>query len=384
MDLPAGLTNLGNTCYMNATVQCLHAVPELRAALDKYRVDNDDAGSMSSAMTSAMKFLFKQMERGSTVTPIILLQTLHRASPQFSQVGENGTYRQQDANECWSELLKMLQQKIPAFNDKANEGNNVKKYNSFIEQYFGGSFEVKMSCTEAEDEEPTTARENFLQLSCFISTEVKYMHSGLKSKMKEQLVKRSETLGRDANYIRTSLISRLPAYLTIQFVRFQYKGKEGINAKVLKDIKFPLEFDAFELCTPELQNKLCPMRAKFKEAEDKNLESNIKAIATEDKSSTTEMGKDVETEDYSFENDPGSNNSGFYTLQAVLTHKGRSSSSGHYVGWVKHTGDIWFKFDDDVVTSVTTEDILRLSGGGDWHCAYVLLYGPKLLKKQCN
>ena len=32
--------------------------------------------------------------------------------------------------------------------------------------------------------------------------------------------------------------------------------------------------------------------------------------------------------------DPGSNNSGYYELTAVLTHQGRSSSSGHYVGWV--------------------------------------------------
>ena len=32
--------------------------------------------------------------------------------------------------------------------------------------------------------------------------------------------------------------------------------------------------------------------------------------------------------------DCGSNNSGYYELQAVLTHKGRSSSSGHYVACV--------------------------------------------------
>lgn len=66
----------------------------------------------------------------------------------------------------------------------------------------------------------------------------------------------------------------------------------------------------------------------------------------------------------------------------MLTHRGRSSSSGHYVGWVRQTpnSDIWLKCDDDVVSPVTTEDVLKLSGGGDWHCAYVLLYGPRVLE----
>lgn len=33
-----------------------------------------------------------------------------------------------------------------------------------------------------------------------------------------------------------------------------------------------MEFDAFDLCTPELQQKLMPMRDKFKELEDKKVE----------------------------------------------------------------------------------------------------------------
>lgn len=36
----------------------------------------------------------------------------------------------------------------------------------------------------------------------------------------------------------------------------------------MKDVKFPLEFDAYELCTKSLQTKLCPMREKFQAAED--------------------------------------------------------------------------------------------------------------------
>lgn len=44
------------------------------------------------------------------------------------------------------------------------------------------------------------------------------------------------------------------------------------------------------------------------------------------------------------------------------------------------TLDEWIKFDDDKVSIVTPEDILRLSGGGDWHIAYVLLYGPRRIE----
>lgn len=370
IELPAGLVNLGNTCYLNAVVQCLRSVPELRECLKDFKHETGFAAPQS--ITIAMKGVFEQMERSATVTPIMLLQTLHAVFPQFAQTGEKGTYRQQDANECWVELLKMLQQKLPTRTGETNTAS----YPSFIEQFFGGTFECSMKCTESEDEEASKSKENFLQLSCFINQEVKYMHSGLRLRLNEQITKRSPTLQRDAVYTKQSLISRLPAYLTINFVRFQYKGKEGINAKVLKDIKFPLEFDAFDLCSPELQQKLIPMRTKFKEIEDSLVEAKDQVKMKNEKVEE----KKTKALQYYFDEDLGSNNSGFYTLQAVLTHQGRSSSSGHYVGWVRHKGDQWHKFDDDTVTPVTSEEILRLSGGGDWHVAYLLLYGPKI----CN
>lgn len=86
--------------------------------------------------------------------------------------------------------------------------------------------------------------------------------------------------------------------------------------------------------------------------------------------------KDPAYEASAFEDDVGSNNSGEYELVSVLTHKGRSSDSGHYVGWAKQEDGQWLMFDDEKVTPVSESDILKLSGGGgaDWHTAYTCLY----------
>lgn len=340
------------------------------------------------SITAGIHDLFETMDRSSTaVPPIIMLNILHMCFPRFAEKGEQGGYQQQDANECWTELIRCLQRKLPAIEsdsstaDMSTQAAAAAADRGFIDQFFGGELEATLKCLEAEEEEPTKTTETFYQLSCFIEKEVKYMHTGLKAGLEGEIMKNSPTLERTARYNKQSRIKRLPAYLTVQMVRFFYKGKEAVNAKVLKDIKFPVSLDVFDLCTKELQERLVPARERFKQEDDKMLEFSQREKGPKGPKNAVKVDeKPGKTEPFSFPDDTGSNNSGFYELQAILTHKGRSSSSGHYVGWVRtKKPDEWLMFDDENVNPVATEDILKLSGGGDWHCAYVLLYGPRIL-----
>ena len=72
---------------------------------------------------------------------------------------------------------------------------------------------------------------------------------------------------------------------------------------------------------------------------------------------------------------------GEYNLIVVITHKGRSADSGHYLAWTHQSGENWLRFDDDIVDRVTAAQIQDLRGGGDWHIAYYLIYRKKEISK---
>ena len=154
-------------------------------------------------------------------------------------------------------------------------------------------------------------------------------------------------------------------------------------------MSFPKVLDLYDLCAEELKKSLDLGREferKLREEEDtKRLEGKDVEMKDEESKEeskepvkfdkTAQKEQEIKISDEMLYRPHGLGlDTGHYQLIAVVTHKGRSAEGGHYIGWVHKSGDDWYEYDDDIVTTVKTDDILALRGGGDWHTAYLCIY----------
>lgn len=362
---PPGLTNLGNTCYLNSTVQCLKAIPELNTAIKGYNGAGDD-------LLQQLKDLFISMDHSASAVPPLLFVHLFREHfPRFAQRTERG-YAQQDAEECYGTLMHCLSQKLgPLTPEGSASKTQAPDGDSVIKQLFSGELEVRYKCLEGDEEQEAPKYEAFLKLMCNISSSTNFMFTGLKEGMTEKITKRSAARNMDVLYEKTQLISQLPYYLGIQFVRFWWKPDAQIKAKICRPVEFPLVLDVFDLCTDQLKAELTEHR-KVLVARDEAKQAHEKKDAMD----TEGPGSDLPP---LWERKPYHNDTGYYELFGVITHKGRDAESGHYVAWVKEKDNQWLCFDDETVKPCKDEDIKQLAGkgGADWHIAYITFYRTK-------
>jgi ubiquitin carboxyl-terminal hydrolase 14 len=426
---PAGLLNLGNTCYANSTLQTLRSIPELQEELLRYSsgyvptlssdewslITSSSAGGSSSSvnalsqfglaglgsssgdLTGSIRDLFKQMsETQNGFPPHAFLNTLRTTYPQFAEKSKDGHYAQQDAEEMWSQIISLLRNKLKLTDDA--EGSSKEQDQSWIDKYMSGKFESITECDEAAakdiGEEPVFSEDVFLKLNCHITVETNHLRDGLAAGLKEQIEKRSELLGRDAIYTKTSRIARLPQHLPVHFVRFDWRKDTNKKAKIMRKVTFPDELDAIEFCTDELKKQLIPIRDKIrdvrkeevdverarkrqkrmkageendagpnvskeplqKKKEAQQAKEDAKKPAADTEMAEVEYKTDAQHEAERVESilaakkevlalvdpklaaDTGANQTGLYELRGVITHQGASADSGHYTSFIKKQG----------------------------------------------
>lgn len=353
-------------------------------------------------LTATLRDLFKQMsETQEGFPPLVFLQALRTAFPQFAQRARDGHgYAQQDAEEAWSQIVSQLRQKLKSKDGAGAEGSSRENAaeTSFIDKFMAGKFHTVMECDDPAakeaGEQPVEADEPFFKLNCHINVDTNHLRDGLANGLKEQIEKKSSALDRNAMYTKTSRIARLPKYLTVHFVRFDWRKSTNKKAKIMRKVTFPQELDTVEYCTEDLKKMLIPVRDKIRdirkeeedadrarkrqkrmregqEPEERAPETKAKDAAKEKKTSAAangtggnSSGGDAEMADVEYKTDAqieaeraasilaakkellslvdeklssdvGANQTGLYELRGVITHQGASADSGHYTAFIK-------------------------------------------------
>lgn len=366
---PVGLQNLGNTCYLNSSIQALHSIPTVAKALDT----NEKVGEIGSEehLVLQLKRVFQQLDekKKDYVVPRELVTSLRVNSPMFNERDQMGMYKQQDAEEAFTLLLRSLEKVIG---------------DDFIENFV---IRFKSLTKNTEDESDVDEKiEQDLKLQCHINGSTNFLKNGLIESLNDTVEKRSARLDKECVYEVNKKITKLPSVLTVQFVRFFWKRSTNRKSKILRKVQFPFQLDLADVLDDGYREEKIKIRDELRNVEKQQLteerefkkqKKNI-LPKDEDEFDEKQYKKFVEQfkEKFPKELQNGENPSSLYNLNAVITHQGTSADSGHYQAFVKdkYNDNRWWRFNDDKVSIVDKEKIESLAGGGESDSALILIY----------
>jgi len=361
---PRGMVNLGNTCFLNATLQCLlympsfcHSITSLPASC--YETNGGGSHVRGQKITMVLRNLSRmahgiaalekqEAPRTKAIQPKSLVKIItscktgsHRFRPG----------RQEDAHELLVHLLDAMHEGelfAAGINPQSSGWRDrlpIPRLDetTFVHRIFGGYFRSQLRCKCGYK---SNTYDPFLDLALEVSK--KHIHSietafnEFTRKEKLDADNRWKCSGCKKHVCPTKHLSvfRPPLSLCIHLKRFDFGGSEfgkggwgggyghrhgkglymmgGGGSKINKPIQFPAQ-----LSLPLSDNRVCE-----------------------------------------------------YMLTGLIVHVGNSATSGHYTAFVKKPGEnkTWYHMDDSFVEDVPEKTVLRQRD------VYVLFYSRKEVK----
>ncbi|KAG0608639.1 hypothetical protein M758_8G121600 [Ceratodon purpureus] len=293
----AGLSNLGNTCFLNSVLQCLTYTPPLATYLES-RQHNATCRATGFCTMCALQDHVKQAltSPGGVVSPAYLVKNLRNISKTFRP------WRQEDAHEYMRYLIDSLDNCCTPSGTTSSSSSS--QDTSVIQKIFGGRLRSQVKCTIC-----STCSNTYDPL-LDLSLEINRADSLTKALNRFTAV---EALEGDNEYycancqkkvraLKQFTIDKSPTILTIQFKRFS--GSDSSGGKIDKNIDF---------------GRTLAMKPYISNLQD--CDAN-------------------------------------YSLYGVLVHAGWSTHSGHYYCFVRTAGNLWYNLDDSRVKQVTEKTVL--------------------------
>jgi ubiquitin carboxyl-terminal hydrolase 14 len=156
---PAGLVNLGNTCYLNSVLQCLRVIPQFQTAIAPPALASSSTSpptavpSNSNFFINTLQTTYHQLSKQTTpVQPVMFVQATKMVFPQFAQLSpSSGRPMQQDAEEFYSSLLSYLATNITSNTGSTSDSTSTTTNANPIDTIFGIQLKETITCDEFTD-----------------------------------------------------------------------------------------------------------------------------------------------------------------------------------------------------------------------------------------
>ncbi|KAF7829223.1 ubiquitin carboxyl-terminal hydrolase 20-like [Senna tora] len=292
----AGLVNLGNTCFLNAILQCFtHTVP-LVQGLRSFSHSAPCEGGIDGFC--ALCVLRDHIELSLTsaegiISPLRFVDNLTYFSSFFRR------HQQEDAHEFMQCVLDKLERCCLDLKNQSYE-----HVDNLVEKIFGGRLISKLRCCNCSHYSDTY--EPLIDFSLEIEN-VDTLPSALESFTKVETIDekfKCDSCKEEVSMEKQLLLDQAPSVAAFHLKRFKTDGT--YVEKIDKHVEFPLELD------------LQPYTG--------GNQSNNVALK--------------------------------YDLYAIVVHVGFSSTSGHYFCFVRSSPDMWYRLDDSKVTRVLGDFVL--------------------------
>ncbi|XP_056405855.1 ubiquitin carboxyl-terminal hydrolase 36 [Hyla sarda] len=291
----AGLQNLGNTCFLNSTVQCLTYTPPLaNYLLSKEHTRNCPQGGFCMLCIMQNHLIQAFANSGNSIKPVSFIRELKKIARHF-RFGS-----QEDAHEFLRYTIDAMQKACLNGYAKLDRQSQA---TTLVHQIFGGYLRSRVKCSVCKSVSDT--------FDPYLDIALEIRHSANIIRALELFV-RSDVLSGENAYMCAKCKKKVPAtkrfsihrasnVLTLSLKRFaNFSG-----GKITKDVGYP-EF------------------------------LNIRPYMSQNNG------------------DPV-----MYALYAVLVHSGYSCHAGHYYCYVKASNGQWYQMNDSLVHASNIKVVLN-------------------------